>query len=320
MTLAILALQPENAPDLIILLGARVGLFLAGGSWLPANAKVIQIDVEGAEIGHGRDVDLGIICDSREALRALNRAAEGRKFPDRSQWSATLKGAQNAWKFLYKDALESDALPMHPLRLMQRDRPLPRRRRRPGGRRRRDVRLDADGRDDEQAGPFHLLRLSRLPGRRHSFRPGREDTLPGQARPRRDRRRLRRPQLRRVRHRGPPQAADRRRHQQRPGVGHGEARAGAARREGPRLRSWASSTTRKRRKASACTARWSTIPCRCVPRWSAPSLRAGRPASTSWSTPGHRRRLPRRQSRAADLAGRINRARQAEKYQHARCR
>jgi acetolactate synthase I/II/III large subunit len=119
MTLAILALQPDNAPDLIVLLGARIGMFLGGGSWLPANAKVIQIDVEGAEIGHGRDVDLGIICDSREALRALNRAAEGRTFPDRSQWSATLKGAQNAWKFLYKDALESNALPMHPLRLMR---------------------------------------------------------------------------------------------------------------------------------------------------------------------------------------------------------
>jgi acetolactate synthase-1/2/3 large subunit len=119
MTLAVLALQPENAPDLIILLGARVGLFLGGGSFLPANAKIIQIDVQGAEIGHGRSVDLGIICDCREALRAITRTAAGRTFPDRSAWSATLKNAQNAWQFLYKDALESDALPMHPLRLMR---------------------------------------------------------------------------------------------------------------------------------------------------------------------------------------------------------
>jgi acetolactate synthase-1/2/3 large subunit len=119
MTLAVLSMQPENAPDLVILLGARVGLFLGGGNFLPADAKVIQIDVEGGEIGHGRNVDLGIVCDSREALRAFTRAAEGRTFPDRSQWSATLRGAQQAWKFLYKDALESDALPMHPLRLMQ---------------------------------------------------------------------------------------------------------------------------------------------------------------------------------------------------------
>ena len=119
MTLLVLSMQPENAPDLVVLLGARVGLYLGGGSMLPANAKIIQIDVQGAEIGHGHNVDLGIICDCREALRALTRAAEGRTFPDRSDWSAALKGTQHAWQFLYKDALESDAAPMHPLRLMR---------------------------------------------------------------------------------------------------------------------------------------------------------------------------------------------------------
>ena len=119
MTLLVLSMQPENAPDLVVLLGARVGLYLGGGSMLPANAKIIQIDVQGAEIGHGHNVDLGIICDCREALRALTRAAEGRTFPDRSDWSAALKGTQHAWQFLYKDALESDTAPMHPLRLMR---------------------------------------------------------------------------------------------------------------------------------------------------------------------------------------------------------
>jgi acetolactate synthase-1/2/3 large subunit len=118
-TLAVLALQPENAPDLILLLGARIGLFFAGGSWLPADAKIIQIDVEGAEIGRCRDIELGIVADCGEALRALVRAAEGREFPDRSVWASTLKGAQQAWRLLYKDALESDSPPMHPLRLMQ---------------------------------------------------------------------------------------------------------------------------------------------------------------------------------------------------------
>jgi acetolactate synthase I/II/III large subunit len=119
MTLAVLALQPENAPDLIILLGARIGLFLNGGAWLPPNAKIVQIDIEGAEIGRARDIDLGIVSDCGEALRALIQGAERRSWPDRSGWAATLKGAQQAWKFLYKDALESDAAPMHPLRLMQ---------------------------------------------------------------------------------------------------------------------------------------------------------------------------------------------------------
>jgi acetolactate synthase-1/2/3 large subunit len=69
MTLAVLALQPENAPDLIILLGARVGLFLGGGSFLPANAKIIQIDVQGAEIGHGRSRPASSATVARPCVR-----------------------------------------------------------------------------------------------------------------------------------------------------------------------------------------------------------------------------------------------------------
>ncbi len=118
-TLAVLGLQPENAPDLVILLGARIGLFFAGGTWLPADARLIQIDIEGAEIGRCRDIELGIVADCAEALRSLVKAAEGRQFPDRSAWASALKGAQGAWRFLYRDVLEPDAKPMHPLRLMQ---------------------------------------------------------------------------------------------------------------------------------------------------------------------------------------------------------
>jgi len=119
MTMAVLSMQPQNSPDLIILLGARIGLFLGGGRLLPADAKLIQIDIEGAEMGRCRDIDLAIVADCREALKAFIRAADGHTFPDRSEWAATLKGAQGAWRFLYKDALESDKPPMHPARLMQ---------------------------------------------------------------------------------------------------------------------------------------------------------------------------------------------------------
>ncbi|MGD0765919.1 MAG: thiamine pyrophosphate-binding protein, partial [Dehalococcoidia bacterium] len=118
-TLAVLGLQPELAPDLVLLLGARIGLFLAGGIWLPPSAKLIQIDIEGAEIGRNRDVDLGIVADCREALRAFTRAAEGRTFPERPEWLQALANLKHAPRFLYKDALESDAKPMHPIRLMK---------------------------------------------------------------------------------------------------------------------------------------------------------------------------------------------------------
>ena len=118
-TLAVLGLQPELAPDLVLLLGARIGLFLGGGAWIPPNAKVIQVDIEGAEIGRNRDIDLGIVADCGEALRAFTKAAEGRRFPERGEWLQALANVKHAPRFLYKDALESDATPMHPIRLMQ---------------------------------------------------------------------------------------------------------------------------------------------------------------------------------------------------------
>ena len=95
-TLAVLGLQPELAPDLVLLLGARIGLFLAGGAWIPPNAKVIQVDIEGAEIGRNRDIDLGIVADCREALRALSRRRRsGRRF-DRSGESGCKPGERQA--------------------------------------------------------------------------------------------------------------------------------------------------------------------------------------------------------------------------------
>src|ERR1700683_3520242 len=48
-----------HRPDLVLLAGARLGRFLGGrsGSMIPDSASLIQIDVDGAEIGRGRGGD-----------------------------------------------------------------------------------------------------------------------------------------------------------------------------------------------------------------------------------------------------------------------
>jgi acetolactate synthase-1/2/3 large subunit len=68
--------------DAILILGARLGLFTGGrgGGFLPASARVIQVDVAGEEIGRNRDIQLGIVADCREALRALDAAASARRW------------------------------------------------------------------------------------------------------------------------------------------------------------------------------------------------------------------------------------------------
>ncbi|GAB1207927.1 hypothetical protein APSETT445_006663 [Aspergillus pseudonomiae] len=75
----ILALLPRlgiQQPDLILLLGARTGMFLGGrsGAIIPEkDCKLVQVDVDGAEIGRTLPVDLGAISDVTQFAAALNR-------------------------------------------------------------------------------------------------------------------------------------------------------------------------------------------------------------------------------------------------------
>ncbi len=95
------ALTAEGSgPDLVLLAGARFGLYLGGrgGSVIPLEARVIEIDSDAAEPGRLRPFDLGITADAGLALRALTAAvltaaAAGATLPDWSGWAATAAGA-----------------------------------------------------------------------------------------------------------------------------------------------------------------------------------------------------------------------------------
>jgi acetolactate synthase-1/2/3 large subunit len=106
-------------PDLVLLAGTRLGLFTGGrgASLLPSGARLIQIDIEGEEIGRNRDVDLGIVADCREALRALAEAAAERDWPERAEWVTAVQQARGAHRMMFGQALESEKAPIHPYRL-----------------------------------------------------------------------------------------------------------------------------------------------------------------------------------------------------------
>jgi acetolactate synthase-1/2/3 large subunit len=109
----------SGEPDLVLLAGTRLGLFTGGrgASLIPAGARVIQIDIEGEEIGRNRDVELGIVADCREALRALAEAAAGRDWPQRAEWVAAVQQARGAHRLVFGQALEDEKAPIHPYRL-----------------------------------------------------------------------------------------------------------------------------------------------------------------------------------------------------------
>jgi acetolactate synthase-1/2/3 large subunit len=116
--LGIAARMMSVEADLVLVLGARFGLFTGGRSGVvPEAARVIQIDVEPEEIGRNRDVDLGIAADCREALRALAAEASGQSWPERSAWLEAITAVRDGHRAFFAEALERDKAPIHPYRL-----------------------------------------------------------------------------------------------------------------------------------------------------------------------------------------------------------
>lgn len=112
------AREQAGPPDVILILGARLGMFTGGRrSIIPAEARVIQVDIEPEEIGRNRGIQLGIVGDCREVLRQMIAAAGGRRWPSRRPWLEALEAARRARSQAFAQALAEDAVPIHPHRL-----------------------------------------------------------------------------------------------------------------------------------------------------------------------------------------------------------
>lgn len=91
-TLAGLALAGEERPDLVILAGARAGLLLGGRSnaIIPQDARLLQVDIDGGEIGRMSPVEVGLTADCAEAFELLHQLSLKRFWPERDEWRAAL--------------------------------------------------------------------------------------------------------------------------------------------------------------------------------------------------------------------------------------
>jgi acetolactate synthase-1/2/3 large subunit len=104
-TLAAAAMGAKQPADLIIQIGARAGLFLGGraGTIIPDGAKLVQVDIDGAEIGRLRTPDVAVTADSGEALAALNAAAKGRAWKKHDDWVGVLRQCRAAGAAPFRD-------------------------------------------------------------------------------------------------------------------------------------------------------------------------------------------------------------------------
>ena len=65
--------------DLVIILGSRLSYFPTGGWTLKFPGKVIQIDIDPAELGRNHPVHMGVVSDLKDALTRLNNHIESKK-------------------------------------------------------------------------------------------------------------------------------------------------------------------------------------------------------------------------------------------------
>jgi thiamine pyrophosphate-dependent acetolactate synthase large subunit-like protein len=106
--------------DAVLVIGARANSML---SFLRAprfaeNARFINVNVDGKEIGHNRGVEVGIVGDAKMVLQQLTDEAAG-KFNggEETEWVAQLAARHRSSQERQAPLLHSDKVPIHPLRL-----------------------------------------------------------------------------------------------------------------------------------------------------------------------------------------------------------
>jgi thiamine pyrophosphate-dependent acetolactate synthase large subunit-like protein len=106
--------------DCVVAVGTRFDWMIQFGRppRFAADMKVIHVDVNPAELGHNREVDVPIAGDARAVLEQLCAEAEAKLNPGKyASWTGKLR-TLDAEKGSEQDkAMSRDELPMHPLRL-----------------------------------------------------------------------------------------------------------------------------------------------------------------------------------------------------------
>lgn len=107
--LGALALAGAEPPDAVLLLGARLGLFLGGrsGAVIPNAAKLAQVYSDAGEIGRLRDVEVAIAADCGATLEALLVASSSTAWSVDRAWVKRAVGIHKIAAQLYPEK-ESD--------------------------------------------------------------------------------------------------------------------------------------------------------------------------------------------------------------------
>ncbi len=99
--------------DVIVIFGTPWDFRLNYGQDIPATTTVIHVDLDGDVIGHNRGANVGIVGDTGLVMRQLAEAAS--RVSD-GKWVHTVRGYETSRLHKMQADLNSDAMPIHPLR------------------------------------------------------------------------------------------------------------------------------------------------------------------------------------------------------------
>lgn len=90
--------------DLLIVVGARFSDRVTGNtSKFANNAKIVQIDIDAAEINKNVKTDASIIGDAKEILKRLNAKLENAEIADKSEWMDEIKASMEKYPLTYNE-------------------------------------------------------------------------------------------------------------------------------------------------------------------------------------------------------------------------
>jgi thiamine pyrophosphate-dependent acetolactate synthase large subunit-like protein len=106
--------------DVVLVIGARANSMLSflRAPRFSADAKFINVNLDGKEIGHNRGVEVGIVGDAKLVLQQLTAEAAGKiNGKQETAWVAQLAAKQRSNEERSAELLHSSKVPIHPLRL-----------------------------------------------------------------------------------------------------------------------------------------------------------------------------------------------------------
>jgi len=102
--------------DVALIVGTPMDFRLGYGKRLGPQTRIIQVDSDPAELGRNRDVEVALQGNAQATLGILAGELDGRNY-DHADWVNGLREMEDKATAQRLEFMESDAVPVHPLRL-----------------------------------------------------------------------------------------------------------------------------------------------------------------------------------------------------------